>query len=596
MPELGAFFIFLSAVISIFSLIALFRQTDCPTLSKLLASVCLSLSFSFLILLLIFLNDRFDVLAVWQHSERSLQWFFKISAVWGGMNGSLLFWSFLHSWFCYLAFRKYPSYKGAFFSFASCGFYALVVLIWFNPFQYVQGDTPVDGQGLNPLLHNFFMLIHPIAIYIGLNSGAYLVIKNFSDQAALVDQVERLSWAILTLGIVLGGAWAYAELGWGGYWAWDPVENASLIPWLIFTAYLHVLNLVRAESLRIFFALCVHLACIVGTWITRSGIIQSVHAFANSNLGSLFLAYIIVLTAPTLFFGFKSFSNLKTKESSSASKLALVFSGLMLFYALSILWGMLFAPINEVLFGKKIFVGIPYYDSISFPYLFLIFLALAVGLPLVFLREQIASVIAGSAVSSFILTFSLVAFLKYATFYEIVMWFVIFLNLIAIIYLSFKFLALKKIKIFLTLIIHLGFIILSLGIAFSYVRKTDQNLTLFKNQEVALRNFKLTFLGLEIEKNPIFEQVAANIYLQSLNGESVFLKPASRFYFSKKQNTAEISLHSDWFSDVYLALVEIDPEENWVAVKAFYNPAITLVWLGAALTILGALASAVIKK
>ncbi|MCS6893088.1 MAG: cytochrome c biogenesis protein CcsA [Deltaproteobacteria bacterium] len=586
MPELGWSFLVTALVSSCIGLIS--ASFSGNSSSQLYSRLCFTATLactvsSYVLLILLFLGDRFDVVAVYQYSERALSSLYKISASWSGMHGSLLFWTVNLLFFSALGLMRYESFNGYRIVFCSCTFLLGISAFLANPFKYVQtnGEIINDGLGLNPLLHNFYMLIHPVVIYAGLNSTIYIVLKHVGvGNAQTLDFVELFGWCLLTVGILLGGYWAYIELGWGGYWAWDPVENASFIPWLTYTAYLHLSKHKFGRSLALFTALLTHFFTVLGTFLTRSGIVLSVHTFSNSEVAWYLQWYVYVVLAITAISFVKLLPNLSPAQGLF-NQIMTVKWLLFVFYALSILWGVLFAPFSETFLDQRILLGIPFYENISIPYLVLTLALMPLGLLCWTGNLEMKPVITISAVTLF-LTFAITW--KSGVYFSLTE--IIFILLLALNFslLFFAILRVRNASKLCGVCIHVFVALIGVGLLFSYGRKVERNLTLKKNEPAVVEGHTLVFTGIDVQRNHVFEQVTANILV-----DNELLRPASRYYYKKNQLTAEVDISKKITGDFYLALVEIDPNETWIAVKLYRNPWISLVWFGSVGLIVAAL-------
>ena len=354
------------------------------------------------------IQHDFNVEYVWAHTSRNLPIVYTISAFYGGQNGSLLFWAIILSlygvaaqWLTPRRFAYLMPYVGGVTCLVTL-FFVAVLAIDASPFERL-AFTPDDGRGLNPQLQNPGMVIHPPMLYLG-----YVGITipfAFSVAALLAKRLDEgwlhairkwtlWAWLILGLGIVLGMWWAYVELGWGGYWAWDPVENASFLPWLTMTAFLHsVMIQEKRGMLKRWNIILIALSFILsmfGTFITRSGIIQSVHSFAQSNVGYYFGFFLLAIMASTTWLLATRLPLLKadvTLENVVSRETAFLFNNLLLVgMAFSILWGTLFPMISELVRGVKIAVGPPFFNRVNFPIGLLLLALMGVG-PLIAWRK-----------------------------------------------------------------------------------------------------------------------------------------------------------------------------------------------------------------
>ncbi|HET7602186.1 MAG TPA: cytochrome c biogenesis protein CcsA, partial [Gemmatimonadales bacterium] len=354
------------------------------------------------------LSHDFNIEYVWAYTSRNLPTYFVISAFWAGQKGSLLFWAVVLSTFAALAqwltSRRHapllPYVAGV--TNAVVVFFVSVMLFAANPFTRLD-FTPLDGRGLNPQLQNVGMVMHPPMLYLGYISitipfafavAALLSRRIDSGWIVAIRKWTLVSWLFLSIGITLGMWWAYVELGWGGYWAWDPVENASFLPWLTMTAFLHSVMIQEKRGMlkRWNLALVVgsFLLSIFGTFITRSGVIASVHSFTQSNVGYFFLGFLVLAGAfayTLLYTRWPSLEPDSQLESMLSREAAFLFNNLVLVgIAFSVLWGTLFPILSELVRSTKITVGPPFFNKVNIP-LGLLLLALTGIGPLIAWRR-----------------------------------------------------------------------------------------------------------------------------------------------------------------------------------------------------------------
>ena len=357
-------------------------------------------------------HHDFNVEYVAAYTSRNLPIFYTWSALYAGQKGSLLFWATVLSLFGSLALaltssrhRVYLPYVGAVVSVVAA-FFVSVMVFAANPFDRLP-YTPVDGSGLNPQLQNPGMVFHPPMLYLGYISitipfafavAALLTKKLDADWLVAIRKWTLLSWLFLSIGICLGMWWAYVELGWGGYWAWDPVENASLLPWLVMTAFLHSVMVQEKRGMlkkwNLGLIIGAWLLSIFGTFITRSGVIASVHSFTQSSVGYFFLAFLVVAAAGTIFLYVKRLPLLEADaklESVISREASFLFNNLIfLVIAFAVLWGTLFPILSEALTGTKITVSPPFFNRVNIP-LGLLLLALTGIGPLIAWRRASTS-------------------------------------------------------------------------------------------------------------------------------------------------------------------------------------------------------------
>jgi cytochrome c-type biogenesis protein CcmF len=354
------------------------------------------------------ITHDFNMEYVWAYTSRNLPSAYIFSALWAGQKGSLLFWAVVLSLFASAAqlltgrrFAYLMPYVAGVTS-AVITFFVSVMLFAADPFERL-GFTPADGRGLNPQLQNVGMVIHPPMLYLGYISitipFAFAVAALLSRRLDIgwihaIRKWTLVSWLFLSIGITLGMWWAYVELGWGGYWAWDPVENASLLPWLTMTAFLHSVMIQEKRGMlkRWNFGLIIgtFLLSIFGTFITRSGVIASVHSFTQSNVGYFFLAFLVVAAVLAFTLLYTRWTLLQAEvqlESVVSREAAFLFNNLVLVgIAFSVLWGTLFPILSELVRGSKITVGAPFFNRVNIP-LGLLLLALTGIGPLIAWRK-----------------------------------------------------------------------------------------------------------------------------------------------------------------------------------------------------------------
>src|SRR3954462_6771253 len=354
------------------------------------------------------INHDFNMEYVWAYTSRNLPGAYIFSAFWAGQKGSLLFWAVVLSLFAsaaqFLTARRFaylmPYVAGV--TSAVITFFVSVMLFAANPFERL-GFTPADGRGLNPQLQNVGMVIHPPMLYLGYISitipFAFAVAALLSRRLDVgwlhaIRKWTLVSWLFLSVGITLGMWWAYVELGWGGYWAWDPVENASFLPWLTMTAFLHSVMIQEKRGMlkrwNLGLIVGTFLLSIFGTFITRSGVIASVHSFTQSNVGYFFLAFLAVsgiLAFTLLYTRWPSLRAEVQLDSMLSREAAFLFNNLLLVgVAFSVLWGTLFPILSELVKGTKITVGPPFFNRVNVP-LGLLLLALTGMGPLIAWRR-----------------------------------------------------------------------------------------------------------------------------------------------------------------------------------------------------------------
>ena len=344
-----------------------------------------------------FTND-FSVDYVLHHTNRALVWYYKFSSIWSGQEGSLLLWAWLLAGYGFVLRLRHKTdvtltaYASTILA-AIQIFFLLLLVFAAPPFAIVPGGVaPADGFGLNPLLQFPEMAIHPPMLYLGYVGfsvpfafalGALMMRYPGEKWIHITRRWTMVTWLFLTIGIMLGMHWAYAVLGWGGYWGWDPVENASLMPWLAGTAFLHSVMMQEKRGMmkrwNVWLIFITFMLTILGTLLTRSGLVSSVHAFAQSSIGDWFVGFLVITLGVCLFTFFRQYDHLKTEnhfESLGSRESSFLFNNLILLLAcFTILWGTLWPVLSEYVQGSATAVNAAYYKRVEPPIgLFLIFL------------------------------------------------------------------------------------------------------------------------------------------------------------------------------------------------------------------------------
>ncbi len=347
-----------------------------------------------------FLADNFEYWYVYAYSNRELELFYKITGLWAGQRGSLLFWALILAFFSSICVfqnrdknREFMPYVAGVLQGVLLFFIVVLLFADVNPFERL-AFTPANGQGLNPQLQNYWMTIHPPTLYLGFTSFtipfafAVAALLNGRLDARWIQLTRRwilTSWLFLSVGIIFGMRWAYEELGWGGYWFWDPVENASLLPWLTATAFLHSIQIQESRGmLRVWnmsLVLMTFLLTIFATFLTRSGLIESVHSFAQElKIAYIFLGFMGTILAGCIVLILYRLPKLQSEnriESFLSRESAFLFNNLMLLgFAFAVFWGTIFPLVAEWVTGEKISVGPPFFEKVNFP-IGLVLLALA---------------------------------------------------------------------------------------------------------------------------------------------------------------------------------------------------------------------------
>jgi len=569
------------------------------------------LTIAFSILILAYINSDFSLLNVWSNSHTSKPLIYKISGSWGNHEGSMLLWCWVMSLYGFLVainFQKISSnFKIRILMFQGILSFGFITFLKFksNPFEKLF-PIPEEGIGLNPLLQDPGLAFHPPFLYLGYVGLS--IVWSFALAGLFNESFDRdwatktkpwviISWIFLSVGITLGSYWAYYELGWGGFWFWDPVENASLIPWIVATALMH--SILVMEKRGILINWCILLSILgfalsmVGTFIVRSGLLTSVHAFANDPDRGLFILTLIAIyiVGSLLVFAIKPIRQIKISQYNLLSKdFFLIINNLLLIVsALTIFIGTIYPMILEIFSGDRISVGTPFYTITVVPIIFLFsFLApIAISLPWGKLRAKF------EYIKIFILLMlSLLFSWIFYIYFNIEN---IFSNLgvfasFWIILSSFQGLVKKNNNVSLSSFFgHVGLGILILGCSVSISSQKQFEGPLNLNEKINIGNYKVTFLNVKDGNGPNYINSTGNFSLEKTD-KIIKLSAEKRFYPVEKSVTTEAGIYSKYFSHIYIILGEKINSEKWV-VRIWYKPLVSLIWIGALITAFGGLLS-----
>ncbi len=574
--------------------------------------ICSFLSFSLLIYS--YVISDFSVLNVFENSHTTKPLLYKISGVWGNHEGSLLLWILVLTIFNYFIFKFYNNNNLNFITktlqvqgLITAGF-LLFTILTSNPFQRTVPEQS-NGLGFNPILQDPALAIHPPLLYIGYvgfsaafsMSVATLFLN--SDQKipwySYMKPFVLTAWTFLTAGIALGSIWAYYELGWGGWWFWDPVENASFMPWLIGTALLHSLIVVeKRKSLRawvLLLAILAFLLSVVGTFLVRSGILTSVHTFAlDPSRGVYILAFTALLGGYSLILFAKKSKNyfdnnyfaLFSKEGS-----ILINNVLMIVVCATVFLGTIYPLIIEAFINKKISVGEPYFNSTTIPIIIPAILVMGVGPLLAWNKDKKREVfkkIFPSILLTIVMTTLIFSFYRSYNFIGIIgiilgFW-IISNNIILLI---------KKNKNYSKgmLIAHLGIGLLILGITGSSNWQEEKITRLKVSKSTQINEYNIIFKEINEIKGPNYVAIEGNFMVYDENKNYITnLKPENRYYPITNTFTTEASIHTNLSRDLYLVLGEGNLNDGWI-VKVYHNPLVIWIWIGALIIFTGGIVS-----
>ncbi len=649
MPEFGSFTLLLALALSVYTLVggglALWRGNAVDGAGRLgetarragIGSFIALSCAAFALVWASFTND-YSVSYILHHTNKDLNTAYKFSALWSGQEGSLLLWAWLLSAYGFvLRIRhKVDVRLSAYASTILAGvqvFFLLLLNFAAPPFAIQPGPKALDGFGLNPLLQYPEMVIHPPMLYLGYVGfavpfafalGALMMRYPGEKWIHITRRWTMVTWLFLTCGIFLGAHWAYSVLGWGGYWGWDPVENASLMPWLTGTAFLHSVMMQEKrgmmKSWNVWLIFSTFMLTILGTLLTRSGIVSSVHAFAQSSIGSWFYGFIVIVFAVCLFTFFKQKDHLKSEnklESLVSRESSFLFNNLVLLAAcFTVLWGTLFPVLSEYVQGSKVTVGAPFYNRVNLPIgLFLLFLTgigpllawrstslrsirrnfvlpgIAMGVALVgLIASGIHPWSAGDDMQAEIfslITFSLAAGVITAIASE-------FLRGASVVrtqtgknlFASMVLLVRRNTRRYGGYIVHFGIVVMFIGIAggaFNQSREQEMGF----GDEMKMGPYRLVCQSFTQDSNPNFDTEYALLDVYRGDKKITQLAPEKRFYTASQQNSTIVANHSTLQRDLYVIYEGKNPDTDKPIIKVFLNPLMNWIWIGVLIVVMG---------
>ncbi len=559
----------------------------------------------FFTLIAAFIVSDFSLITVYQNSHSLKPLFYKISGTWGNHEGSLLLWVIILTIFSFLFLitnknhsKNYRLYTLIIQNLLILGFLFFIILNS-NPFSSIN-PIPKEGLGLNPILQDPALAIHPPLLYIGfVGSSIYFsaamasMISNYSGRffAQSIKSWVLISWTFQTLGILVGSIWAYYELGWGGFWFWDPVENASLLPWFAMTALLHSLLVLEKRNTLYFWTIILCLLTftlsVTGTFLVRSGILNSVHTFANDpSRGIYILIFLSLMIFASIYFLFSKYKPTNDFiNSNSKETFVLINNWFMMFYLITVLLGTLYPIFTDAISNNKISVGPPFYNSVIIPVVIAFLFFMAIGPQTKWIKNKFSNLksillILGGAI---IINFAIVYFFKS---YSLISNLILISSLFLIMSSIFDFF--KKSRLTLPRIIsHLsfGFLILFIGLNHNFSVEKDFNLKLGEAKKIDDYEFALLDLKLNQETN--YKAVVGKLEVNNSNTmKRRILYPEIRIYDNPQTLTYEASIQTNFLGDHYLTMSNIDRSEYY-NIKFQHKPLMIWIWISVLLLSLG---------
>lgn len=578
------------------------------------------------------LTDNFLVRYVYGYSNREMPLIYKITALWGGQDGSLLFWLWLNSIFASLAVffhrrsdKTLIPYVISVFSFI-LGFFSVLLIYSDNPFELFP-MAPENGRGLNPLLQNPSMAIHPPSLYLGFVGMSVpfafamsaLISNRLDSRWIVATRVWTLiAWFFLSVGNLLGAQWAYVELGWGGFWGWDPVENAAIMPWFTASAFLHSVMIQEKRGMLKFWNmnLVVLSFCltILGTYLTRSGVVQSVHSFARSNIGYYFLAFLVITILIAAFFIWKRKNELRSStifESFLSKESAFVVNNIVLVgSAFIILWCTLFPTASELIIGTRIIVGPPFFNTMLAPLGLCLLVLTGIG-PVIAWKKASEDnlkrsftwpVIIGAIAAGILALLQIYNWYVLATGFGVAF---VFCTLVMEFYagISARMIqhkeslgtaalttVLRNNRKYGGYIVHFGILLIFVGIAGSTYKKIFE-FDLKPGESKSFEEYTVQFKDFVNQEGP--NQVETYALLDLYIGDEFVqtMKPARYFYIAQEQPSTEVDIYSRLKEDVYFTLGSIQPETRVTRIHVTLNPMVSWLWIGGFVLAIGGLIS-----
>ena len=589
-------------------------------------------------------RDDFSIAYIFHHSNRDLPAPYKFATLWSGQEGSLLFWSLLLSGYGLVLRLRYKT-DPRLFAYASvilAGvqiFFLAIVNFAANPFGLLAGPLRADGSGLNPLLQYPEMVIHPPMLYLGYVGftvpfafalGALIMKYPGEKWIHITRRWTMVTWGFLTCGIFLGSHWAYSVLGWGGYWGWDPVENASLMPWLVGTAFLHSVMMQEKRGMLkiwnmwlVFFTFWL---AILGTFLTRSGIISSVHAFAQSSIGSWFFWFLIITF---LVFGVFFLINVTSSdhlrsehrlESIVSRESSFLFNNLLfLLLTLDVLWGTWFPKISELVQGNKVTVGAPFYNRVAIPVALLLLLLTAVGPLLAWRKTSLESLkrnflspsVASLAIALFVMfapeswgsIFGLRPWRDISYFYALMTIFLASLVAFSVasefyrggrviaektgqgMFASMVQLTHRNTRRYGGYIVHFGVVLVMIGFSGSALNQ-EKEMEMGFGDKMNIGNYQLVCRSYTQDDNANQASEWALIDVYENGKLQRTMSPQRIFYKASQQASTKPDIDQGFKEDLYL-VYEGQNDKGQPVIKAHLNPMVIWIWIGAWVMILG---------
>ena len=587
--------------------------------SKILSLTFLQFFFvvvSFFGLIISFINSDFSNETVYNHSHTTKPLFYKISGTWGNHEGSLLLWLLVLTLFLFLFLlkskeqnKKYRILTLFFQQIIIIGFF-IFLLKTSNPFSYIF-PTPAEGLGLNPILQDPALAIHPPILYLGYVGSSIIFSSTLAavtlnkinkEWATHIKKWVLLSWIFLTLGILLGSIWAYYELGWGGFWFWDPVENVSLMPWLALTTLLHCLLVLEKRFLLtswvVILSISTFTLSMCGTFLVRSGILNSVHTFANDPERGLFILiflFSLIFLSLFIFFFFHKFENKNMNQLFWLSKETsiLVNNWFMMYFLTVVLIGTVYPIFLEVISSEKISVGPPFYHKLIIPFLIPFLFMMAIGPKLKWIKSDM--LIKKRLIVLFLISFLLSLLLVIKLDKDILIYSILLTFAFYLFFISLRDFFIKKKLSLSQNFAHFGFSLLILSILFNNILSKEIITNLKVGEIYKSEKFEINFENIGQVEKKNFKEIIGKFIIKDSEDNIEILNPGLRIYNQPNIVTSEADIKVNLFEDKFMTMNYV-PNQDYFNIRYQIKPFMIWIWFSVLLITFGGIMSVLKKK
>ena len=571
---------------------------------------------SFFGLVISFIYSDFSNETVFNHSHTTKPIFYKISGTWGNHEGSLLLWLLVLTLFIFLFLikskdhsKRYRVLTLLFQQIIIIGFFFFIIKTS-SPFNYIF-PAPDEGLGLNPILQDPALAIHPPILYLGYVGSSIIFSSTLAatslnyiskDWARHIKTWILLSWIFLTLGILLGSIWAYYELGWGGFWFWDPVENVSLMPWLALTTLLHCVLILERKLLLtswvIILSISTFTLSMCGTFLVRSGILNSVHTFANDPQRGLFILiflFCLIFLSLFIFFFFHKIEDKKNYNLFWLSKETsiLVNNWFMMYFLSVILIGTIYPIFLEVINSQKISVGPPFYNKLIIPFLIPFLLAMAIGPKLSWIKSDLKNKI--PLIIFLIISFSLSALIVKNLSISFLVNTILISSALFLFFVTLRDFLVKSSNNISQKLAHFGFSLLILSILLNNIFSTEIVTNLKIGETFKSEKFQINFESIESKDIKNYKAIVGKFNIENLDGDRDIFQPELRIYNQPNIVTSEADIKTNLFTDKFITM-NVVQNQDYFNVRYQIKPFMIWIWISVLFISGGGLASLLRKK